>query len=849
MEYQVSEDVNLSSPDFFIGKTYGEFTIDKFVDRGRHGMVFHSTDIAGNEAACKILESSRLRPGWELEAKKAGRLTGLKNVVQYKACGRTPGGESVYLLYEFVHGKTLKEFLKDNRELKNLQFVEEIAETVLAVCNSIRRVDQTWSHGDLHEGNIMISDLDERFDPPERRILVTDFGIGNSINGLEPKDDLVSLAYLLSLCLKEIDSSELGPEDKYVYDNLSSSLLKRLEEYDPTTPLFSEPKELRQLLAKIKEGAKRSQEPASPATLDHPFDYLNCEQLGETPQLLTKLFSPQFLGYPDLISKNNIIFTGPRGCGKTTVFRNLSLRDQVLAQKRSSTNIGEYFGIYYQASDLRYAFPYDEKINETFLKVTSHYLNISIAGQIFDTLALLEARDRKFVTPEQVGEIQRAFAEYFPKYTFPPSGVPQLTHISRFLRAQKVQLRKELALGTRAVNQENILPLDFLKSICGVLSQQINALRTRPFFIFVDDYSLPKIRVQLQRSLNKIIFQRNPELYFKVSIESIAGIELRDADGNEFEEGREFELIDLGAYFIDPASREKKQEFIRQIVNSRLEVTKNWCYPDIVGILGSNKTSFNEMARQIRAGEKSKNNRPRYSGFENVVDMCSGDISQILLLLRDLIDSAGGPQKFASKGQTLVPIPREIQDAAISRLGGHFIERIGTIRFHNRKDRDRIFHFLKDNRELPMESNIDAFDLGVHLRRITEAIGDVAHWELMNLDSKNVDQSPPKQASRIEIRNSLAFPNVELKEIYFQLLQYGILIRDVRGKSLRGAIVPRLGLRRLLIPKFRLTFSQRDNIGISTDEFFLLLVDPAGWEKHMKQKRRRQISWQHQTKL
>ncbi len=833
----------------FLGKSYGDYEIDRFVAQGRHGMVFHATDLAGNEAACKILESDRVRPGWEMEAKKAGRLVGVPNVVQYKGCGSSENDSHVYLLYEFIHGKTLKQILREERQLVTIQFVENLADKVLSVCHAIRQVDPEWSHGDLHESNIMISDLDSRLDPPERRIVVTDFGIGGSINELEPKNDLLSLARIIAYCLTTIEPAELGPEDRFVYDHLSSSLLKRLEEHDPTVPLFSEPAELRRMLVDTRRQARHAQEPISPPTLNHPFDYLSCEQLGDTPLLLTRLFSPEFLGHPDLVSRNNLIFTGPRGCGKTTVFRNLSLRDQILAGQRGPHNLGEFIGIYYQSVDLRYAFPYEDKVDPTFLKVSGHYFSVVVAGKIFDTLALLEERERELVSPHEAGEIQLFVDDHFPEYSFPPLGTPPLTHISRFLRAEKLKLRKALARGVEAAIPPELVPLDFLKSLCSLLSRQVQALSGRPFFIFVDDYSVPKVKAELQLSLNRIVFQRNPELYFKMSTESIVSIILRDSDGNELEEGREFETIDLGARFTDPASKQQKGEFIAKIVNQRLDLTKDWYYKDIAQILGSHRMSYNEMARRHRKKSTDGKGRPKYYGFETLVDLCSGDIAQIFLAIRDMIDRVGGPKSFQAESSDLVPLSPDTQDASISRLGGHFLERIGKVRFRDRDRADAILRFLKSHAQNPDELELDGFDLGIHLRRIVQAIGDVAHWELMNIDSKNVTGQPPKQASRLEIRDPVVFPASELEEIYSQLIQYGILIRDVRGKSLRGAVVPRLQLRRLLIPKFRLTFSHRDSIGLSLDEFLILLSDPNRWASEMKRKKRRTIKWREQTRL
>jgi hypothetical protein len=68
---------------------------------------------------------------------------------------------------------------------------------------------------------------------------------------------------------------------------------------------------------------------------------------------------------------------------------------------------------------------------------------------------------------------------------------------------------------------------------------------------------------------------------------------------------------------------------------------------------------------------------------------------------------------------------------------------------------------------------------------------------------------------------------LEAKRLYEELLRYSVFIEDYRGKSRRGDVVPRLFLRRFLIPHFNLTFSTRDSIQLEPADFQELLLDPA----------------------
>lgn len=64
------------------------------------------------------------------------------------------------------------------------------------------------------------------------------------------------------------------------------------------------------------------------------------------------------------------------------------------------------------------------------------------------------------------------------------------------------------------------------------------------------------------------------------------------------------------------------------------------------------------------------------------------------------------------------------------------------------------------------------------------------------------------------------------KEIYRDLVRYGLFIRDSRGKSIRGTFVPRLFLRRLLLPYGALALSKRDSVTLTCEEFKTLLLRP-----------------------
>jgi hypothetical protein len=103
------------------------------------------------------------------------------------------------------------------------------------------------------------------------------------------------------------------------------------------------------------------------------------------------------------------------------------------------------------------------------------------------------------------------------------------------------------------------------------------------------------------------------------------------------------------------------------------------------------------------------------------------------------------------------------------------------------------------------------------------------------LDSKNEAGSPPKQATRIEPYEpfNLSEP---AQRLYDELLRYSVFIEDFRGKSRRGSVVPRLYLRRFLIPHFNLTFSTRDSIELEPTDFETFLTAPENFDREFRLK-------------
>ena len=396
-------------------------------------------------------------------------------------------------------------------------------------------------------------------------------------------------------------------------------------------------------------------------------------------------------------------------------------------------------------------------------------------------------------------EIQQFIKERLPNYTFSTVTANTLSHLKAFALNEKTRLK--ISDDKRGVISGSWLTIDFLSNLTEKLQTEVPWMRERPIYFFLDDYSVPKIPKTMQGAINDVIMERYPNCFFKVSTESVNTFYHYDSRNKPLDEVREFDTIDLGAYFLE-ADSTTKQTFLAQIINNRFENAQGipTAHNSIEQIIGSTDYNYGELAYKIREGDE----KVKYYGWSMVCDLCSGDIANILQIVRDMLTSQGSD--LFTREKSKLPIPTTDQDKAIRQNAAEFLVKIES-----------------------------APKTGPAMRRIAEAFGFTAKFYLLNRDSKNEEGNPPMQAFRLEILDTLDLDASELK-IYNDLVRYAIFLRDERGKSQRGAIVPRLYLRRILLPTFLLTPNKRDSIRINSTTFKLLLNRPDKFLKFMKAK-------------
>lgn len=805
---------NLPEKELFLGKTIPEvpgFIIEEHIDSGNNGHVFRAFNKSTNsEFAFKIIPVDNLPPREYLEeAKKPNRLEN-QSVVRYHHVVNYSDTEvqCVVFVCDYVKGKSLKQYIekKQYRSYINMPFIVDFLRTMFELLYELKlREDQ---HGDLHAGNILVAK--SNFDMYGRiTFRVTDFGVKELTGSTAHANDYLYIAETLNKLLKCVDYRDCGGQDRYVHNVLCHEFLQRhLIEIDTTVdPLACNPLGLSEKLRSLEEQYRTKNE-TTVARLTTPFDYPNCEQIGNSHLLLQNLYSDRLLGLSEIQAHSNLMLTGPRGCGKTTVFRALSLEYLTSTNNDNPDGIN-YIGIYYRCDDLYFSFPrYERPERSEAYDIPMHFMIVTLLATALEQIGVWA---KKYFSDEFKKNEEALIEDLQNLFGWKKPASPSTNQYTTIIIKLKEMERKRAANKQRfahiaSVPIEGYFGPGIMIEACQLIRARFSFLQNRPFHFFIDDYSHPKITQDLQSNLNRLLMHRSADVFFKLSTESPVSFVRYDLDDKKFIEGREFDFTNLGLRYITEDS-DRPFEFLEDLFNRRFHEVESYPVQNLKDLLGSSPRNENATARAFQQKNKAivKGSQDSYAGIETIAAMCSGDIHYMIRLVARMVEDYGGVDRLTAT-DSIPRIPAQQQHDSIRTAAGAFMESVRT---------------------LP--------SWGPRLTEAVTAFGNVAHSYLMYETSTNEANKPPHQASRIEPYEALDLSN-NAQKILNELLRYSILIEDPRGKSRRGKVVPRFYLRRYLIPHFRLTFSRRDSLQLENHEIETLLCNPQKFEDKLRLK-------------
>ena len=799
--------------DAYLGFSANGFTVTGRLGAGAVGAVylFERRGELPLKRAIKFIPKLNIRIEWANEIRKVIQLGNTEGVVKYLDHGFSDinGVQNLWIVWDYIAGKSLKQCIE--AKTMTVPILRDVISRVLQVLHACHEVG--IQHADLHSGNILVEDVNTlSFDGRQQRIWITDFGYCTASTGKELLDDFIGLERIIKDSLKAIDFHGLSGRDKVVYSVLKSGFPKFLCEADPTQGEFSRtPRALLEKLTELISEHVRTKQPAR----QRISDYLAAELIGDRFEEWRALFVPEFVGDSTLLDRNICVLTGLRGCGKTMIFRRLTALYDLHLGPSNVPESDSFVGFYVNARVVAEAFPWlPDPAEHTARNQVLHYFH---SCWILEVLEWVHMLTKTGTRESSLSWLVDFFHDIFgSRISVTRSDGDVVEHLISFFDRELERSRLHSAYRPEVSELADIAFLD--KFIELVSRNMADVVTRRPFYLFLDDYSLPLVNEPTQRILNSVVFKRSSVAIFKVATESVESFQPIGLNGKPLEEGDDYSLIDSGTASL-LRKKNENQRIIEAILRPRIEREPLFRgrHLSLANILGDPTTTNVQLAETIKNKDKLI-----YHGRTIFGLMWSSNVREVISLFAKTVGVESKERLRAAPTAAEGLISHKTQDKIFRDIGGEFLSLLTAATNPSSK----LYEVSPGDRSF-----------GEHLVKIAEAFQRIANHELMNKRSNNGPNNPPKQARRIEITNiGIETPDKEISDWYRGIIRYGLFIRDNRGKSVRGQIVPRLVLRGVLIPYCTLTFSLRDSIQISWDGFCRLLREPGKfadeWVQH-----------------
>lgn len=587
----------------------------------------------------------------------------------------------VCFIEEWVDGVTLAEFMENNEIGSSfvLNYVNQMAEILnILKTNNLR-------HDDLHKGNVMIANPQRGVLSQNLQVKVVDLGSLKNYNQelKKEKDDLGRLTeHIIELSNRMVLNRKnkrkpLNLIDRKFREEIIPLINSMLEE--DIQVALNDPSVIGKRFEDAYERAKNFQNHKEEKILriEDPFDYISAEHISDD-KLLVKLFAESCPWIKEVTSPNPILLTGPRGCGKSMAFRWMSLKALLYKEDEYIKN-SQIAGFYISCSaDLRNRFGWisSPPLAKKYERTIVHYFNLLLCKEIIQTLSNISRRtDRE--TLFGFGELQERNLHEFliTRLTLNTEmlklqGIKPLEHIEEIVELEMNQCY-ELFLKGRTLECSTYI--SFISDLTRYMTKNIRYFREKIITFLIDDYSVHRISEPIQKILNPIIWDRQPTHIFKLSSEKYGTKILFDNDYNieisAADNTREFREIDCGQSYI--GLNDKKSvvsdliDFSKELLDHRLSLAGYEGNSEL--LIGTSSYDEGNLAKSLVENPRKQDH---YHGISTIAQLCSGDISAILEIYREIFNE-GKVNKNSKKAVNKIS-----QNKAIKKVSRRFFSTI-----------------------------------------------------------------------------------------------------------------------------------------------------------------------------
>ena len=704
--------------------------------------------------------------------------------------------EFIWFKSRCVRGQSLKKFLASNTNFDaNIEVLRYIENMTVAL-EELQFLG--FSHGDLHDRNIMREVVGENSALPEIQYVLIDFSeaypVEETQEGLS-KDIEEFGKHLRGFYDAIYRRAVISREDEKLLGAISH-IPGLLNGTAPESMAISRPS---YVLERFKEGLRANEEVSRKLT--DPFHPLSAEYIANEA-LLTDLCFIDVWWTAKLKENSNVLLIGPRGCGKTMIFKRLRLKTKVAARKTNEIKADPYLGFYIPCESIFYMrFSDLTEVNiEEKKDALILFFNMTMFSEVSSALSRMSdslGPMSQSITTVMGKLLEEEIGTLWQELSF-PSSVVSLDELSTLAESIMRHIRKSLAYG-EAIHPRGAL--DFVTRLVQMLKEQIPSLSNRYFIFFLDDYTEERVPIRLQEILHPIVCQRSSDICFKLSAHMFGSI-YNVQRPLALDEGRNIEVINLGTAYLNRNRRRVESKILVKILNDRFKHSAEY-QGTINQWLGDTSYPGGRTLSWALHDVKTRN-KVKYHGLKCLMDLCTGAYSEMIRLVGDIFREANlGPNSLVQR------IDPGIQSRAIEKASREYLSRIR----HIRPDGQKLFNI------------VNCFgELSKNLLYEHPLVGQ-------GKDSRGQVRQDPYDLLNIYVDN-LTSTSKAARQVWQRLQKASIFVDTGVATSQRSVIADRATLRRIYCPAFKTTLTSSEHLQLTKDQFEWFMDKPEEFSKH-----------------
>ena len=784
------------------GKVIKDYKLEKVLKEGAYGVTFKATDLTTRrKIAFKLLKIVPSDDSWVEEAWKAGQVVNCDLVVKpvgiIKNYNLKMDDDSTYVVngigWDYINdnARTLQTFIS---EIDNVT-VDLIMELLEQLCIAIKAMhDCGIEHGDLHEGNIMIIPPPDYLSGGRNTLKIIDFGLASDVKG-KYNSDILSMKKIIQHLWdvsKNYEGEHINGDKKFI--NSLPQLIARINDSHPERGLHDPVN----ILDKIREIKDRSNYDFTnrETRLDDPFDFTSVEEIPEDSDLLSYLFTENLPWFDEIKAFGNYIISGMRGCGKSMILKNMRLKTKLMSDiKRNEIKDLDYIGFYLHSVH-SFNIPFEGlgiKNSMINMDMMLHYFNLLYTLEIIDSLILYEKIMHKKNSDKNKLKIYDYVSNFLEAKGIILGNMDLFENLKTLLE-RETKLIIEYIKNNRTSTK--LSGVNYLLNLCNILKDNFTLFKQKKIYFLLDDFSDARgIKEDIQKSFNRVIGIRNDKYCFKISTERFA-YAFHDSQNNLFQQDREFKYYDLSREYVQHKKLYDEQKFIKSLINKRFKAAG--LKYNIEKLLGKYIYPDGNIGRSL--GNPNTRKQTMYAGFKTICQLCSGDISTLLELIRAIYLEAKNKNVLDVDNH----IPFKIQNDVIIAFS-----------------RDRLSYIKEESED------------GYQLYKIATSFGLLSKIYLENIRPKK-ENNNLRYDERIRIYVKSTHPmKDENIPIYKNLLKYGIFTEEGK-KYLWDNRLDDFNLiyRKIYTPAFRISYRSKQSLILSQEQFGNLITDPTTFLKN-----------------